>query len=141
MASTISRGTLVLAGLATFVVLGGCGSSTPRPDAAVKELVSQANGTCQQMAERSTSVRFREELRHDLVNTERELLLAAEYLPAGKAFGEAEGALMVPDTLRKVGEEPKPDHPQELQAYHALKALGVTSCGLDDVSRYVVVSG
>jgi hypothetical protein len=140
MASTSSRRTLVLAGLTMLVVLGGCGSSTPKPDAAVTQLVQQANGTCNQMAQPSTPVRFKKELARDLLETETQIYLAAEYLPAGRAFDEAERALMIPDTLRKIGQEPKPDHPQEVRAYDSLKALGVTSCGLDDVSRYVVLS-
>jgi hypothetical protein len=141
--ATIARRTPFLVSvLAVLALLGGCGSSAPKPDP-VREarLVAEANMLCRSWAHLPRRMQDREvvQFQKRVAAVTNALLQAAAYLPAGRSWKEARAkqrALYAERSklMRSGGFVPGSPNLIErfyrlrLQIYDDVKALGVTSC-------------
>jgi hypothetical protein len=136
-----SRVRFIAGGLTVCVVLGGCGSSAPKPDPArVARVVAETNAACSSILHRShPSTTQQLETQHRLAVLVKTLSQAAAYLPAGRSLNEAHAkrrALEIETS--KAGKSgvfvtSKPKvierfHRLEAQIHNDYKALGVTRC-------------
>jgi hypothetical protein len=133
-----SRALFLAGGLAALVVLGGCGSSTPKPDPArVTRLVAEVNALCTAAGSGSISSRTRQQeaAARRIQPTLNALYDAAAYLPLGRALKEAHAKRRVlehelpKETASNVVAFTSRFRRLQRQIYNDVKALGVTRCG------------
>jgi hypothetical protein len=133
-ATIASRALFLAGGLAVLVVLGGCGSSTPKPDPArVTRLVAEVNALCTAAGRGRT--REQEAAARRIQPTLNALYDAAAYLPIGQALNEAHAKRRVlehelpKETASNVVAFTDRFRRLQRQIHYNLRALGVTQCG------------
>jgi hypothetical protein len=136
-ATIASRALFLAGGLVMLVVLGGCGSSTPKPDpASVARLVSEANALCTAVGRGPIFSRTRgqEAAARRIQPTLNALYDAAAYLPIGRAIIEAHAKRRVlehelsKETTSNVVAFTNRFRRLQRQIYYGVRALGVTRC-------------